>query len=79
MTGLEQTQAASSAWVTPTFVCLYKNLDAWWNSVPKRRKQKLDAEIRRQRKFAADWLVRHELFLPREDAGRDSTNIQPYK
>jgi hypothetical protein len=56
----------------------HAELDAWWRTVPGRRKQILDAGIAREKREAALWLANAESRLPQEGDGRDSTNIQQY-
>lgn len=60
-------------------------IDAWWSVVPQRVKQRHEAAIRREKKYAKEWLSKAEAKLlkkgtplPKEGDGRDSTNIQSY-
>ena len=61
-------------------------LDRWWAGVPKRRKQVVDAAIKREKRHAAAWLAKAEKGLLRQQKGehlpqeRDGTkNICQYK
>lgn len=63
----------------------YRSSARWWESIPEKRKRQLAREIEREKREGAAWRKANKSLpaedgrrLPGEDAGRQSTDIQPY-